>query len=46
MVQVASAVVLAKLTKRRLLINWIDPEPLTTFLRPAVIDWDYAGACV
>jgi hypothetical protein len=34
MVQVASAVVLAWVTKRRLLINWNDPEPLTEFLRP------------
>jgi hypothetical protein len=34
MVQVASAAILAMVTKRRLLINWNDPEPLTQFLRP------------
>ena len=34
MVQVASAAILAMVTKRRLLINWNDPEPLTRFLRP------------
>lgn len=35
MVQVASAAILAMVTKRRLLINWGDPEPLTRFLLPA-----------
>ena len=32
--QVASAAILAMVTKRRLLINWVDPEPLTRFLLP------------
>ena len=41
MVQVASALVLALATGRRLLINWRDPEPLTDYLRPADLDWDY-----